>query len=254
MKTYLRHIIASAVATLLTCQAYAADFSYYAINVNPAAYQEGAVTKGFYAEILQRIAKELGQNNIKINLAAYPRILHALNENTSGYVLTCLFPSPKFNEKVHQPSKIGNFQTGIISMKNSPLTWENAKGKKVATVKGASKVYGEKFHNMVENGDINLISTTDYKQAVSMLVAGRIDGFAGNLGPLLSKIKSENIDIAEPAIITEKISNITISVAPGTPDGDATIDKINGIVTKLLANGEIQDIIEKYLPNSPQPR
>lgn len=254
MKFYLRHITVSIIATLLTYQTYAANFSYYAINVNPAAYQEGAVTKGYYAEILQRIAKELGQENAKINLAAYPRILHALNENTSGYVLTCLFPSSKFNEKVQQPSKVGHFQTGIISMNSSPFTWENAKGKKIATVKGASKVYGEKFHSMIESGEIKLAPVTDYKQAVSMLVAGRIDGFAGNLGPLLARIKSENIDIAEPAIITEKISKITVSIAPGTPDGDATLAKINEIVTKLLASGEIQGIIEKYLPDAPQPR
>lgn len=254
MKFYLRHIIASTITILLTCQAYSAEFSYYAMNVNPAAYQEGGVTKGYYAEILQRIAKELGQDTVKINLAAYPRILHALNENNSGYVLTCLFPSSKFNEKVNQPSKVGHFQTGIVSMKSSPFTWENAKGKKVATVKGASKVYGKKFHDMIESGEIKLTPVTDYKQAISMLSAGRIDGFAGNLGPLLARIKSENIDIAEPAIITEKISNITISVAPGTPDGDETLAKINDIVTKLLASGEIQDIIEKYLPDAPQPR
>jgi len=234
--------------------AFSTDFTYYGISTTPAAFKDGNDIKGYYAEILQRVGEELGQGDIKVNLAAYPRIFHALNENTSGFVLTCLFPNAKFNDKIHQPIKVAHFKTGIISMSGKPFTWDNYSGKNVATVKGASAVYGAKFHDLVESGDIKITSVTDYDQAMKMLQAGRIDGFAGNLGPMIKEVKKDGLDIAEPAVITEKISMITISAAPGTPNIDETVAKVKMIVEGMLASGEIQDIIEKYLPDEVQPR
>jgi ABC-type amino acid transport substrate-binding protein len=232
----------------------AANFAFYAINSSPAAYYKDNAVRGYYADILARVAQELGISDVKITLAPYPRIVHELNSNTQGFVLTCLFPSGLFNQKVHQPSHVGLFQTGIISMQNSPINWDNIQGKRVATVKGASEVYGSKFHDKVTNGEITLVSVTDYSQALKMLSTNRIDGFAGNLGPILSAAKSENIPLAPPAVITEKRSMITVSVALGTPDGDKMVAKIGKIVSNLLKTGEIQDIIEKYLPEDKQPR
>jgi ABC-type amino acid transport substrate-binding protein len=232
----------------------AEDFQFYAINSSPAGFKDGTGVKGYYVDILKRVSEELGVTSPKISLGPYPRLLKALNENSKGYVLTCLFPSPKFGDKVSQPSKVAHFTTGIITMKGSPLSWDAMKGKRIATVKGASKVYGQKFHEYVENKTIKLVSVTDYSQAMKMLKANRIDGFAGNLGPILNQVKAVGLDIAEPLVITEKVSMITVSVAPGTENGDAMVAKIGKIVESMLASGEIQDIIESYLPEAKQPR
>lgn len=232
----------------------AQEFSFYAIGVSPAGYKDGGDVKGYYADILKRVGEELGVADVKISLGPYPRLLKALNENTSGFVLTCLFPSNRFNSQVKQPFKVGHFTTGIVTLKGSPLTWSTVAGKKIATVKGASKVYGDDFHTRVESGEIKLISVTDYEQAFKMIKAGRIDGFAGNLAPILNRVKAIKLDIDEPLIITEKVSQITVSVAPGTPNADATVAKIGEIVKGMINSGEIQDIIESYLPEATQPR
>lgn len=232
----------------------AQEFNFYSMNVSPAGYKEGGAVKGYYADILKRVGEELGVADVKVTLGPYPRLLKALNDNTSGFVLTCLFPSNRFNELVKQPNKVGYFTTGIVTLKGSPLTWDTITGKKIATVKGASKVYGDTFHSQVESGAIKLVSVTDYDQAIKMLKAGRIDGFAGNLAPLLNRVKAVKLDIDEPLVITEKVSMITVSVAPGTADADATVAKIGDIVNKMIASGEIQNIIESYLPEAVQPR
>ena len=232
----------------------AADFKFYAINSSPAGFKDGTGVKGYYVDILKRVGEELGIASPKISLGPYPRLLKALNKNNKGYVLTCLFPSPKFGDKVVQPSKVGHFTTGIISMKGSPLSWDAIKGKRIATVKGASKVYGQKFHENVENKIIKLVSVTDYSQGMKMLKANRVDGFAGSLGPILKQVKAVGLDIEEPLKITDKVSMITVSVAPGTENGEAMVAKISKIVEKMLASGEIQNIIESYLPEAVQLR
>lgn len=232
----------------------ATEFTFYSLNSKPASYQDGGRVVGYYADVLRRVGEELGLGQVKINMGPYPRIAHALNENSNGIVVTCLFPSSAFQERVHQPTSVGTFETGIISLKNFPLSWDSINGKRVATVRGASKVYGDKFHKLVQDGSITLVSVTDYAQAMKMLGAGRIDGFASNLGPTLAQVKSQKLDISDPLVITEKVSMITVSVAPGTADGDKIVTQIGEIVDKMRASGEIQDIIEKYLPDAKQPR
>lgn len=254
MKNTLRKLIAVVALLSISFASSAENFSFYSINVAPSGYKDGSEVKGYYVDILKRIGEELGVADAKVSLAPYPRLLKALNDNSSGFVLTCLFPSGKFNEKVSQPTKIGHFTTGIISLKGNPLSWDSVNGKRIATIKGASKVYGGKFHQKVEDKTIKLVSVGDYDQALKMLKAKRIDGFAGNLAPLLNRAKSINLDIDEPLVITEKVSMITISAAPGTANVDATVAKIGAIVDAMLASGEIQNIIESYLPEAVQPR
>lgn len=254
MKNSLRKFLAIAMLIGVSFTSTAETFKFYAIGVSPAGFKEGKEVKGYYVDVLKRVGEQLGIAEPKMFLGPYPRLLKALNDNNAGFVLTCLFPSGKFNENVKQPTKVGHFTTGIISLKGSPLTWDTIKGKRIATVKGASKVYGGKFHTAVENKTFKLVSVTDYDQAMKMLKANRIDGFAGNVAPLLNRAKAINLDIDEPLVITEKVSMITVSVAPGTPNGEETVAKIGKIVDDMLASGEIQDIIESYLPEAVQPR
>lgn len=232
----------------------AETFKFYAIGVSSVGFKEAKESRGYYADILKRVSEELGISDPQIFLGPYPRLLKALNGNNSGFVLTCLFPSDDFNEKVKQPAAVGVFTTGIISLKGSPLNWDTIKGKRIATVKGASKVYGDKFHRAVENKTIQLVSVTGYDQALKMLNINRIDGFAGNLAPILNRAKAINVDIDEPLVIAEKTSMLTVSVAPGTKNGEETVAKIRDIVEAMLASGEIQNIIEAYLPEAKQPR
>lgn len=254
MRYSLRKLLTVLVLLGFSFASSAETFKFYAMGVSPAGFKEGKEVKGYYVDILKRVGEELGVTDPKMFLGPYPRLLKALNENNSGFVLTCLFPSDKFNEKVQQPAKVGNFATGVISLKGSPLTWDTIKGKRIATVKGASKVYGGKFHNVVESNTIEFVTVTDYEQGIKMLKAHRIDGFAGSLAPLLSGTKAINLDIDEPLVISNKVSMITVSVAPGTPNGEETVAKIGKIINGLLASGEIQDIIESYLPEAVQPR
>lgn len=235
-------------------KAFAVDFRYYSIASKPAGFKEGNEIKGYYADILARIGEELGDSSPEVTVAPYPRILSEMNNNSSGVALTILFPSSRFGDLVSQPSDVGFFPTAIISMKSSPVTWENINGMNIASLQGASQVYGAKFHDKVEAGDIKLSSMTTYDQALQMLKVGRIDGFAGNLGPMMSEIKAKGLDIAEPAIIANKVSRITVSVAPSTPNGDAIVSQIGDIVKGMLDSGEIQNIIESYLPDAKQPR
>lgn len=254
----MKKIVLSFTFTVLTIltnsNAFAVDYAFYSLNSKPAGFNDGGTVKGYYADILKRLGAELGVADPKVNLGPYPRVLKALNDNANGIVITILFPSGRFSEKVNQPADVGHFETGIISMKNAPVNWDNIAGKRISTVKGASKVYGDKFHTMTEDGTIKLGSVTDYNQAIKMLSVGRIDGFAGSLGPILNDVKGRGLDIAPPAVITNKISKITISVAPGTPDGAALVSKIGQIVDGMRASGEIQGIIEGYLPEAKQPR
>lgn len=253
MKGFKKGLFASVLALVFSAQAFAVDYSFYALDSKPGGFNEGGVVKGYYADILTRIGEELGVVP-KVTIAPYARILGAMNENTSGVAMTILFPSPAFGELVSQPVEVGHFDTAVVSMSNNPVTWDNIDGKRIASIKGASKVYGAKLHDKVEAGEIKMGSMASYDQALKMLAAGRIDGFAGSLAPMLSEIRNKGIDIAEPAIIANKISRITISVAPGTADGDAIVAQISDIVNGMIASGEIQDIIESYLPDAVQPR
>lgn len=232
----------------------AQEFAFYAINFKPAAYLENDEKKGYYVEILSRIARQLGASSSEVILAPYPRIQAELNNNEDKIVITCLFPSVGFNEKVFQPSSIGHFDTGIISMKNNPVTWNNILNKRIATVKGASKAYGELFHRLVLNQQIQLISVSDYDQALLMLGKGRIDAFAGNLPAMLFDANNRGMRLAESLTINHRVSRITISVGSNIKDAELWLTKIAGIVDKMRDSGEIQTIIEAYLPDAVQPR
>ena len=87
-----------------------------------------------------------------------------------------------------------------------------------------------------------------------MLIAGRIDEIARNSAPIASQIKPNGFQISEPAVIANKTSKITVSIAPGTVGGDAIVAQIVKLVEGMIATSEIQDIIESYMPDAVQPR
>ncbi|MGY5452713.1 substrate-binding periplasmic protein [Agarivorans sp. MS3-6] len=235
-------------------KAEAETFSYYSINFTPAAYQSDDGITGYYADILRRVAEELGQNPIDINLVPYPRMARILNNNQNEVIIACLFPSANFKPHIYQPTSVGTFETAVVTLQNSPLNWDSIIDKRVATVRGASKVYGEKFHDLVLNNSIKLIAVKDYYQGIQMLKAGRIDAFAGNLYATLVMAADEDIALSEPMLISEKQSMITISIAPHIENGDQIVAQVSDIVNKMRDSGELQDIIEKYLPNAEQQR
>lgn len=236
----------------ITALATPPTFKFYALDARPVGYKEGEQVKGYYADILRRVSEELNIENPRLVTAPFSRIFHSLNDNSSGYVLTCLFNNEDFADHVYQPQAIAHFKTGVISIPSAPFTWENSLGKRVATIRGASKSYGKKFHYKVANGDLDLVPVTNYTHAVRMLKNSRIDGFAGNLAVILYQTKTVDVEFARPEVITQKTSSITISVAPGTPDGEETVKKIATIVAKMQSSGEIKRIIDSYLPKSAQ--
>lgn len=254
MKSIKTIVLVFLIGLFSSSKVFSVDYSFYVLDSKPAGFNDGSKVAGYYADVLVRIGEELGVSSPQVTLAPYARILGALNDNTSGISMTILFPSPSFGDKVHQPAEVGHFETAVVSMKSNPINWDNINGKRIASIKGASKVYGAKLHDKVESGDIKLGSMANYDQALNMLSAGRIDGFAGNLAPMMSEIRAKGLDISDPAIIANKISRITVSVAPGTPNGDALVAEIGAIVNSMRASGEIQNIIESYLPDAKQPR
>ncbi|MDO6762851.1 ABC transporter substrate-binding protein [Agarivorans sp. 1_MG-2023] len=247
-------VIASLVYAACIIPAMALDFTFYAINSSPAGYTQNEQQQGYYVEILHRVAKRLDLVDPKVVIAPYPRIVNALIRNQDGVVVTCLFPNESFTENIYQPRKVASFQTSIVSLPDAPINWDNLAGKKIGTLRGASKVYGEIFHQAVEDEQLKLVAMSSYSQALKMLEAKRIDGFAGSLGVILSLADQQQLALAAPANITKRDSMITISVSPSVKNGNEVVAQVDEIIQQMIASGEIQDIVERYLPDEIQQR
>ncbi|MEE1674195.1 transporter substrate-binding domain-containing protein [Agarivorans aestuarii] len=229
-------------------------YRFYALNSKPAGFQEEGETKGYYVDILKLIALSLAVDDAKVAVVPYPRIINELLYNEQGVVISCLFPNKKFDGLVHQPVAVASFQTAVVSLAQNPFTWDSLEGKRVASLRGASKVYGQRLYDAAELGQVTMLSASNYPQALKLLKIGRIDGFAGNLGLISNLAQEMDIELAQPAHLNTTQSYITISIAPDTANAEQILQDIALNVQQLLERGEIQDIVESYLPKAIQER
>lgn len=247
-------VVLLALVLTFSSNVFAQQVVFYAINYKPAAYYEGGKKQGYYVEILDLVAKQLGYPDAEIILAPYPRIQAELNNNVDKVVITCLFPSTSFNHKVQQLASVAYFDTGIISMRESPITWNNIFGKKIGSVKGASLAYGKYFNKLVVKDRVKIIPVSGYKQGLMMLKRGRVDAFAGNLPAILLDAEARELDLAESLTISHKASKVTVSVGTNLTNGQEIVERISSAVNQLKQRGEFQSIVERYLPKAIQPR
>lgn len=227
-------------------------YRFYALNSKPAGYMEDGEAKGYYVDILKLLAQRMALDDGKVSVVPYPRIINQLMHNEQGVVISCLFPNKKFAGVIHQPIAVASFQTAVVSLADKPFTWDNFEGKKVASLRGASKVYGKILHDAAEQEKVTMMSASTYSQALRLLEAGRIDGFAGSLAIIFSLAQAMEIELAEPAYLNTAHSYITISIAPNTANAKHILQNIESHIQQLLISGEIQDILDSYLPKSVQ--
>jgi ABC-type amino acid transport substrate-binding protein len=251
---FLIAIIIFSFSSCLSAKHSGEFYRFYALNSKPAGFEEGGEPKGYYADILKLVAQRLALDDAKVAVVPYPRIVNELLHNEQGVVISCLFPNKKFDQSIHQPIAVASFQTAVVSLADKPFTWDNFEGKRVASLRGASKVYGLKLYDAAEQGQVTMLSASTYSQALKLLEAGRVDGFAGNLGLISNLAQEMDIELAQPAYLTSTKSYITISIAPNTANAEQILQDIELSVQQLLKSGEIQDIVESYLPKAIQER
>ncbi|MPY23364.1 amino acid ABC transporter substrate-binding protein [Shewanella psychropiezotolerans] len=209
------------------------------INTASSAY----LSSGIYYDIANLLAEESGylpHNEIY----PYARIMLELKSGQTD--MTIMFKYKELDEFVTYIAPLPSLKNVVIGLKGTNFTsFDSLKGKKIAYLRGA------KFSDDIDKDpDIIRFKTSDFVQAVKMLIAGHVEAVIGPMDPILSAALQLNRDenlFGEPFLVSERTPWVQIS--------NKSLEKISALKLKshfkqIMNRGELTKLRQKYLGNA----
>lgn len=200
-------------------------------------FKTGTLT-GIYPTIIQELSKRL---NIEIgqHLAPYPRVMLGLKSGQFDLTITL----PDNDTTLIVGEKVWTIRLGVLSRRDKPVrSSEQLKGMRVGIIRAA------RFEpNFDVDTTIHKIESVQHRNLLNMLEIGRIDAIASDLtilnGLIIKRGKSKK-DYAEQLIINELPLHVIFSSKSSYLH---LKEKVNATITEMIRDGEIENIIFKYL-------
>ena len=155
------------------------DIRILTIGFPPYGIQSRGEAAGIYYELANRLAHRAGLHAHN-SIAPYARIK---SELMSGHAdMTIMFKYEELEPYVIYISALPPLKTIVIGLKGHTFdSVTSLHGKKLAYLRGAH------FSDEIDRDDkIFRYRTTDFSQAVKMLLSGRVDAVIGPMDPIIS--------------------------------------------------------------------
>jgi ABC-type amino acid transport substrate-binding protein len=230
------------------------DIKLFAFASEPIAYYEDYMRKGIYVDILKEFGRRMEpEKNPRINIVPFKRLIKNLSNNPNGYAVTILFPNPEITPFVTQSLPVMTFKNTIISLKQTPLTWSNLRGKKIGGIRGTKLSFGEDFARMLNDDALAFIPVNRAAQGIKMLFFKRVDGY---LAPEIFHIYWLNKNncqwqsqIAEPLVLNSQTAHLMISTGQNIPSQAANkmIKKMEDTMQTLINDKFIEKVFAHYI-------
>ncbi len=205
----------------------------------PYEYYEGNKIIGIDAEIAELIAKELGME-LEITDMDFNGILGAVQNGTADIGMAGMTVTEKRKESVNFSNTYATAVQVVIVKEGSAIkTIDDLAGKKI----GVQEATTGDIYATDDFGEENVLRYNNGPTAIQALQNGTIDAVIIDNEPAKAFVKENaGLTILETAYAEEEYA---IAVAKGN---DELLEKINAALDKLTENGEIDKIIDKYIP------
>lgn len=136
-----------------------------------------------------------------------------------------------------------------LSDKFSFRSYDDLKGKVVGRVSGVD--LGEEFEAAAGNGVMTVVDYHDKTAALSGILTGEIDGFAGNIDVTYYRLKAmgmtSSIVYLPKKILSEKPAYVVLSKASTYPDKEVAFQQIERALAGMHKDGSYRKIAHRYL-------
>lgn len=205
----------------------------------PYEYYEGDKIIGIDAEIAELIAKELGME-LKITDMDFNGILGAVQNGTADIGMAGMTVTEKRKESVNFSKSYATAVQVVIVKEGSAIkTIDDLTGKKI----GVQEATTGDIYATDEFGEENVLRYNNGPTAIQALQNGTVDAVIIDNEPAKAYVKDNaGLVILESAYAEEEYA---IAVAK---DNEELLEDINKALDKLMENGEIDKIVNKYIP------
>ena len=210
------------------------------LDIAPAGFIENGVRKGIFHDIAKQVIIEAGFIP-EIQLLPYPRVLE--NLTTGKADMSILISNEVVEKNCDSLAEISTVQSIVVGLKgtNYPeLT--SLHGRTVGILRQAK--YDERFE---KNSHIRKYEFNSYEQGLKMLFSKRFDAMAGTKISLYYTLAKQGYSaklLSQPLVLNSKIISIQYSKNSLHPHAKL---KIQMAAKKLIEQGKIQRIIERYI-------
>ena len=198
---------------------------------------------GIDVEVAQAIAKELGLELVIDNMG-FTAALEAAQNGKSDMVMAGVTVN---EERLKVMDFSDSYATGIqvvIIKEGSDVTMDNLDTKKIGTQLGTTGyIYASDTPENGGYGEANVVGYDNGITAVKALLNGQVDCVIIDNAPAQEFVKANpGLTILEGAWVEEQY-------AIGFKKGNSELkDAVNEALKKLIADGTVQSIVDKYIP------
>ena len=198
---------------------------------------------GIDVEVAQAIAKELGLELVIDNMG-FTAALEAAQNGKSDMVMAGVTVN---EERLKVMDFSDSYATGIqvvIIKEGSDVTMDNLETKKIGTQLGTTGyIYASDTPENGGYGEANVVGYDNGITAVKALLNGQVDCVIIDNAPAQEFVKANpGLTILEGAWVEEQY-------AIGFKKGNSELkDAVNEALKKLIADGTVQSIVDKYIP------
>jgi len=209
------------------------------IGVSPYGIESTDNPSGIYYELAEMLAHDLDYK-VEHYIYPYARIIHELKSGQTD--LTIMFKYKELEEYVVYIAPLPAIKNVVVGLKNQNYSSiAELQGKTIAYLRGA------KFSDVIDNdNNIKKAYTQNFKKAVEMLAAGRVDALIGPYEALLSAAKEVGFSskfFGKPLVVSERVPWLQMSKMS---QHKAFINKLYKSFEKIIQSKKLEKLRIKY--------
>ena len=199
---------------------------------------------GIDVEVAQAIADKLGLELVIDNMEFTAALEAAQNGKSDMVMAGVTVTEDRLMVMDFSDSYATGIQVGIVPNGSDIAAIEDLEGKKIGTQMGTTGyIYASDSPENGGNGEDNVVSYDNGITAVQALLNGQIDAVIIDNAPAQAFVaENPGLKMLEAEWVTE---NYAIGLAKGNT---VLREAVNGALAELIADGTVQQIVDKYIP------
>jgi polar amino acid transport system substrate-binding protein len=210
------------------------------IDVLPYGISGRESNRGMYHEIANAISQEAGYRVTNV-ISPYVRIIFELKSGAAD--LSILFKYKELESHVVYLAPLPSLKTVVIGLAGARIeSISQLKNKRLGYLRGG------RFSDAIDNDpDIKTFETAHFRQAVKMLINGRVDAIIGPMDPIYSAAIDLGRDgslFGQPLVVAERTPWVQLSKKSADK---FSVERLRSAFNRLNEAGEITKIRNRYI-------
>ncbi|MGL4723662.1 MAG: arginine ABC transporter substrate-binding protein ArtJ [Scandinavium sp.] len=198
---------------------------------------------GFDIDLAKALCKQM-QADCTFTNHAFDSLIPALKFRKYDAVISGMDITPERSKQVSFTDAYYANSAMVIAKKGEFKSFEDLKGKRIGMENGTThQKYLQDKHL-----EVKTVAYDSYQNAIIDLKNGRIDGVFGDTAVVNEWLKTNpQLGVATPKVTDPQYFGTGLGIAV-RPDNKALLDKLNGALKAIKADGTYQKISEQWFP------